>query len=450
MGDGLTRLSSPQDLTSFRHQGQWLVANPALATFVSFDNDEYAQFLAIVANIGLQTPVMSDVLAKAILHRIVYPTGVAPEVKERPTRLRQVYYAITEGCNLRCPYCYMSAERPRPGELTTAEAMDVVDQAVGLGAEKIFFTGGEPLLRRDVLDVASYAKERGLATGMISNGTPIKSLAKASAIADAIDTVTISIDGGVEEINDRTRGKGAFKATRRALELLNAAGVRPLINHVVSDQNAEYLPLLADLLSGFHVSRVKLMHHSPLGRGLTDGADVDWHTYKAICAFTWSTPKGQSMSREGPQEARNGAIQKNCGLGGNEIYITSVGDVFPCKLVTNPAFNAGNLRSQPLTKIFESPVLSRLQQMTVYERNGCSTCYVRGSCGGGCRAHHQGFSGDLHKNAPSFCRMLRNMNVTNMWQANGVKPSEFTDGPDDEAFTPRSVVADAASILAAR
>ena len=101
-----------------------------------------------------------------MLNWIAYLPGREPQVRAEEPPLKLVYYAITDGCNLRCPYCYASSEKPLPGELSTAESLDLVDQAAEMGATTMIFTGGEPMLRKDLFQIVEHALSRGLAANI--------------------------------------------------------------------------------------------------------------------------------------------------------------------------------------------------------------------------------------------------------------------------------------------
>ena len=95
--------------------------------------------------------------------------------------------------------------------------------------------------------------------------------ATARRVAELFDAVTVSVDGGTAEVHERTRGKGTFAQTAKGLALLNEAGVVPMINHVVTPGNIDYLDRLADFVGGLKFRQVRLMSHSKLGRGAGDG-----------------------------------------------------------------------------------------------------------------------------------------------------------------------------------
>lgn len=435
----------PEDLVYFVHDDDRLVTNPKLAAYCVLNVIEFAVLQALAADthpaeaISTRVPqadrvtTLERALATLVLNRLAYLPGHEPQVSVPDPTLNMVYYAITDGCNLRCPYCYASSEKCLPDELSTDEACAMIDQAAGLGARTIVFTGGEPLIRRDLFDVAGHAVSLSVRANIITNATLVPDKATAQRIADMFAEVTISVDGGDAEVHDRTRGKGSFARTERALRLLNDCGVVPTLNHVVTNENVGELSRLTDFVQQLEVRQVRLMNHSKLGRGANDSLDFGWTDHLRVQDFVWTSPGGKQLLPDLTAIARSGDIKGNCGMGGNEIYVTSQGNVFPCKLVTGPEHFGGNLREQTLAEIFAAPLFRSLRSATVGKGHlvDCERCYIRGACGGGCRAYHMAESGDIGKNSRHLCRILRHTQVTSYWLSSGVDRMELAKRRDE-------------------
>lgn len=432
------RLVVPDDLVRFvGPDARGMVANPALAAWAELTPTEDGVLQALADGVSppadLAAPELERALATLVLRWLAYLPGKQPVPRDETPTFEIIYYAITDGCNLRCPYCYASSTRKLPGELEPAESLDVVRQAAELGARTIVLTGGEPMLRRDFFDIAAYARELGLRVNTITNATLIPDDRTAERIAELFDTVTVSMDGGTAELHERTRGQGTFAKTVGALRRLNAAGVHPIINHVVSEQNVDHLADLALTLEGITTRQVRLMHHSALGRGAHDGVSFEWDQYRTAHEFVWTSPLAKNLLPDGPIAAKPCSLRGNCGLGGTEIYVDSLGDVYPCKLITDGSHKAGNVREKSLADIYAHPMMADLRASSVLREinlTDCSKCYIRGGCGGGCRAYHMARSGDLKKNARSFCRVLRHQMVTSMWVSLGASRDTLVDAGD--------------------
>jgi len=443
--DAWPDLAVPDDLVYFRCRDRYLVANPALAAWATLDEGELAGLRALAR--GEAAPasppaVLERALAKLVLHWLVYLPGRVPQVRQPEPALRLVYYAITDGCNLRCPYCYASSTRRLPGEMVTEESIDLVEQVAAMGARVVIFTGGEPMLRKDLFAIARHARGLGLRVNIITNGTRIVNESIACEVADIFDEVTVSLDGGTAETHEPTRGEGTFTLTARALVLLNEAGVVPTINHVVTSDNVGLVDKFAEFVAGLKVHKVRLMSHSEIGRGVGDGMGFTFDDYMTVQRFSWTHPLAGKMMTDGPKaSATPCAIRGNCGLGGNEIYVNSLGDVYPCKLITDRPHKAGNIRERPLAELFASPVLADLRGSSVFHGTNlrdCRRCYIRGGCGGGCRAFHAAQSGDVKRNSRAHCRILRHSMVSSMWLSSGYTGADLMHHQDD-MMTPRLV-----------
>ncbi|MFC4533338.1 StsB family radical SAM/SPASM domain sactipeptide maturase [Sphaerisporangium dianthi] len=441
----------PEDLTYFIHDEDYLVVNPKVGGRCVLDSREFGVLRALARPQASGEPAHLEetneterTLAKLILNSVVYYNGIRPEIKTKEPPLRIAYYAITDGCNLRCPYCYASSEKCLPGELDTAESLDLVSQIAGFGARLIVFTGGEPMLRKDLFRIVEHANGSGLQSNIITNATMIRTPALARRFAELFGAVTVSVDGGTAEAHDRTRGAGSFERTHRALRLLNDAGVVPRINHIVTSDNVGELESFATFLEGLEVENIRLMYHNKLGRGETDDYDFGWEDHLRIQQIAWTSPVAGKLRPDGPRAVTPCSVKGNCGMGGNEIYINSLGDIYPCKLVTGRQHFAGNIRRQPLSEIFASPVLGGMRNSTVFDGEyhaDCQRCYIKSSCGGGCRAAHMAESGDLRRNSRHLCRILRHGVVTQFWQEAGVSRADLARN-DLAMSVPRLVASD--------
>lgn len=375
-------------------------------------------------------------LAHLVLNYLVYMPGWKPAEVVPQNDLKVVYYAITEGCNLRCPYCYASSEKALPGELTTDEALGLMNQIADMGASTVVFTGGEAMMRRDLFDIVRHARAAGLRTNIITNGTFIRKIETARTMAEIFDRVTVSVDGATAEQHEPTRGRGTFAKVIKALELLNEAGVEPVINHVVTADNAEHIAEVAALGERFRINHVRAQFHSDLGRAKFDDLSFGWHDYLKTDYFMWTSPNAKHLLGDALKSIKPCSVKANCGMGGHEIYVNSLGNVYPCKLVTGQGDLAGNVRAAALKDLFASPVLAELRESTVFDgtvHTDCSRCYIKGACGGGCRAYHMAMSGDLRKNSRRLCRILRHSQLSAVWRQLGVGPEV---GDDPGAYIP--------------
>ncbi|GIG68792.1 StsB family radical SAM/SPASM domain sactipeptide maturase [Phytomonospora endophytica] len=441
----LDALVVPDDIVVFRAaNGDRFALNPTLAAWgrLTPRQDEILCALAR-RDLAFFHPddfglALEKDLAQLVVNFLAYLPGHEPQRSEHVVELRIVYYAITDGCNLRCPYCYASSEKALPGELSHEESLRLVEQAAELGAGTMVFTGGEPMMRRDLFDVVRHARSLGMRTNIITNGTLIRNAKTAETMSELFDMVTVSMDGATAEQHEKTRGRGTFAKTSTGLRLLNDAGVVPMINHVVTNDNVQYLEDFADFAGQFKLQRVRMMQHSDLGRGQGDDLSFGWGEYMKIHDFAWTHPKAKNMLPDHVTPEKPCNVRANCGMGSNEIYVNSLGAVYPCKLVTSPKDLAGNVKASSLREIFNGELFAEFQNSTIFGgtvHTDCERCYIKGACGGGCRAYHLAQSGDLRKNSRQLCRILRHQKISSIWHSLGASGDTLVG--DSEAFQPR-------------
>jgi len=180
------------------------------------------------------------------MKEIRQPTALA---EKRAPSGPVVIWNLVRRCNLTCQHCYsISCDKDFPGELTTAEACRVMDDLKAFGVPVLILSGGEPLLRPDILELARRAKSMGFYVGLSSNGTLIGSH-NVDAIAGAgFDYVGISLDG-MESTHDRFRRKqGAFRAAMNGIRLCRGAGIKVGLRFTLTEGNAAELPSILRLL----------------------------------------------------------------------------------------------------------------------------------------------------------------------------------------------------------
>ena len=149
------------------------------------------------------------------------PVRQAGELRTGNYPLRMVAWELTRGCNLACVHCRASAERgPYSGELSTEECFRVMDEIASFSKPVIILTGGEPLLRKDIFDLARYGSEKGFRMVMATNGTLITEKMVKMMKASGIQRISVSLDGPTPETHDAFRKvRGAFEGSLRGIEI---------------------------------------------------------------------------------------------------------------------------------------------------------------------------------------------------------------------------------------
>ena len=162
---------------------------------------------------------------------------------------RLIFWEVTKGCNLRCIHCRATAtELMSPADLPTDKALDIISQIADFGNPILVLSGGEPLYRHDIFQLAEYATSRGLRTALATNGTLVTKDVAQKIKQAGIKRVSISLDGSDAHTHDSFRGiPGAFDAAVYGMRNLQELGVSVQINTTIARHNAHQLPAVLDL-----------------------------------------------------------------------------------------------------------------------------------------------------------------------------------------------------------
>ena len=198
-----------------------------------------------------------------------------PTPRSAGERRPVVVWNVTRACNLRCLHCYSDSEaRQYAGELTTQEGYALLWNLAAFAVPAVLFSGGEPLVRRDLFDLVAYARFLGLRPTLSTNGTLITPEMAARIKTGGFTYVGISLDG-MGEVNDRFRGKaGAFDRALRAFHTLKAVGQRVGLRLTLNRHNVQDLHRIFDLTEREGIERACFYHLVPSGRGRSIAGDV--------------------------------------------------------------------------------------------------------------------------------------------------------------------------------
>ncbi len=296
---------------------------------------------------------------------------------------------LTYRCNFRCAMCYLVDFRS-PGELSTEEVKDVLDQLAAMGCMVVTFTGGEPLLRKDFFEIAEYARKKRFAIRIFTNGTMIDRetadrLAEIGPLSTEVSVYGMS-DATYKAVTRRS-GEGECERVLGAIRMLRERGLPVQIKVPVVKQNYADLDAIhafAEEVGAVFVANVNITPKdngdmSPLEHGLDDEA-LEGYYRKYV---------GQKP------ELVIGADKLMCNTARNSMVISPLGDVFPCVQIKR---SVGNVRNRPIAEIWRGhPLLDRLRGLRVRDYAACSATGAGGKkgCGGQC-------AGIAHASAGSF------------------------------------------------
>ncbi|MBN2133717.1 MAG: 12,18-didecarboxysiroheme deacetylase [Sedimentisphaerales bacterium] len=179
-----------------------------------------------------------------------------------------VVWNVTRRCNLACRHCYSSsADRQYPDELTTDEGLRLLDDLAAFGAPVVLFSGGEPLLRPDILTLIAHARRQGLRAVLSTNGTLIDPATAESLSQAGLSYVGVSLDG-MNDTNDTFRGcRGAFEAALAGIRNCRDVGVKVGLRFTINQHNVADVADIFSLLEGEDIPRVCFYHLVYAGRG---------------------------------------------------------------------------------------------------------------------------------------------------------------------------------------
>lgn len=338
-----------------------------------------------------------------------------------------VVWNVTRRCNLRCIHCYAHAtdsSQPCQDEMTTEEGKRLIDDLTGFGVPVILFSGGEPLVRKDLPELAEYAVSKGLRAVISTNGTLISPQTAKTLKEIGLSYVGISLDG-MEDINDRFRGvKGAFKKALDGIKNCRDAGIKVGLRFTINRFNAEEIPEIFDLLKTMDIPRACFYHLVYAGRGSTLVNDDLSHadTRKAVDRiinmtrrfFDDNDPKEiltvdnhadgpylyLRLLKENPKRAQEvlELLQMNEGnSSGRGIGCVSWnGDVHADQFWRHHSF--GNVRQRPFSEIWSDlsdPLMNKLKCKKEHIKGRCATCRWLDICGGNFRVRAEAVTGDL-------------------------------------------------------
>jgi radical SAM protein with 4Fe4S-binding SPASM domain len=321
-----------------------------------------------------------------------------------------VSWNLTKRCNLRCPHCYMEAEpqAAAENELTTAECLSLVDEMKALGTEMIILTGGEPLLRRDIYDIAHYASSRGLWVVMGTNGVLITDKVAQKMVECGVKGVAISIDSmDPQKHNSFRGGPNAWELSVRGLDICRANGLQVLVQSTVMAMNYDEIPQLMEFSREKGAFSFNLYFLVQTGRGqqMNDLSPVQSEAmlsylvdvqdqHRPMLVRSKCAPNFKQISY---QKGMGGLESGGCMAGTQYCRIMPEGDVTPCPYMT---VVAGNVRRQSFREIWEtSPVLQQLRDVKQL-KGRCGQCEFNELCGG-CRCRAYAAFGDYLQEDPA-------------------------------------------------
>jgi Fe-coproporphyrin III synthase len=336
-----------------------------------------------------------------------------------------VVWNITRRCNLRCVHCYAHAtEESHKNELSTEQGFELIDDLSDFGVPVLLFSGGEPLVRKDLPDLARYAVQKGMRAVISTNGTLIGESTAKTLKAIGLSYVGISLDG-MEEINDRFRGvKGSFRAAMEGIRNCQAAGIKVGLRFTINRFNVDEIPKIFNLIEEMDIPRVCFYHLVYAGRGsklveedLTH--DESRAAVDLIMDYTRQLhDKGKPkevltvdnhadgpylymrLLKEDPERAQEvlELLKMNEGNSSGRGFgcVSWDGEVYADQFWRHYSF--GNIKDRPFSKIWtdtSNPLMKGLKEKKRHVKGRCARCRWLDTCAGNFRVRAEAVTGDV-------------------------------------------------------
>ena len=353
-------------------------------------------------------------------------------VEDKPSRVLNGAIAIwnfTNRCNLSCLHCYSKANLDDSDTLTTQKILDTLPQLKANGIKFIIFSGGEPLTRRDIFNIAERCRELGIITYLSTNGLYVKK-SNANRILDTFNYIGISIDGS-EEIHDKFRGlKGSFRESIKAIDLLNSYGKRKVgVRFTITKDTYRDLEFIFNLVEKHNIPKIYISHLVYSGRGL-DNLEMDISKEQREKAVNYIIDKAfeyydtsrdieivtgnmemdailflDRFSKRYPQ-FREEMRERLISWGGNSagrklLNIDAKGNVKPDPFFP---FIIGNIFNQEFSNIWRDNPIEMLEKLRVHPRileGRCKSCRYLDICNGGSRSRAYAIYNNIWAEEPS-------------------------------------------------
>jgi MoaA/NifB/PqqE/SkfB family radical SAM enzyme len=319
--------------------------------------------------------------------------GAVPDLDRRPL---VVAWEVTRACGYRCLHCRADAQpRPAPGELTDDEGRALVDDLARFGDTTLVLTGGDPMLRPDLVELAERASERGLRVAITPSATGRVTTARLAALrAAGVGTLAISLDGAEAASHDAMRGvAGSHARSLRILERAREQGFALQVNSTITRHNAHAIPALADQAVAAGAAVWSAFFLVPTGRGRAgDMLDAEGHEralrelvglrrrlplHLKVTAAPAVRRVEEQMAWEGLAPAPRAPLPVNDGRG--FMFISHDGRICPSGFLP---IAAGEVRSASAVDVYRRATLFRRLREPTRLGGRCGACRWRDVCGG--------------------------------------------------------------------
>lgn len=345
--------------------------------------------------------------------------GRAAHLTGRP--LTELWIHTNNSCNLACSHCLVSSGPDGDRGLSTETLLDVIGQARALGTTHFFFTGGEPFLRKDILDlIGCVLSDPAAALAILTNGlcfNPAR-LAQLATYAPERLRLQISLDGSTPEINDPIRGEGSYRKIVDGIRSAVQGGLSVTVSTAIAQTNVDDVPEITRLIATLGVRTHHLLWLHKRGRAGDKAADRTPPVADVIAAVRRARAVGAGVGVviDNHEAVKNrlrypvGTKRDLASAGVSSLCVYSDGAVYPSAAMADIAeLRCGDVLKQTLAEIWhDNPVSRTFRAATVAQKPICSRCPIRFFCGGGDIEHSYFYGGSIAAHDP-YCDLHQAM-----------------------------------------
>lgn len=319
-------------------------------------------------------------------------------------------YSVTNKCNLHCNHCYTDAGSPLGNELNLQQIENrIIIPAANVGTKYITFTGGEPFMRNDFMEIIDMTHDKGIGVSIATNGMLLNSKTISELKRLRADRIQISLEGSTSEVNDSIRGSGVFaKLTEKVIPKLLDSGLFVAVSFTPTARNEFDITGIAELCLRLGVQSLSVRRYSNTGRAKENALAMSVDQGKDFADTIFKLRREHEgklkissgdptsiLSHPNIEEYVHGSFLSGCTAGITSLAIDSIGNIKPC---TRASSIIGNVLTDDLDAVWcENELLMKLRDRNNLQ-GSCGKCKYKMICGG-CRVealnnHHNIFEGD--------------------------------------------------------
>ena len=344
-----------------------------------------------------------------------------------------IAWEITRACAYACVHCRADAQHKRdPNELTTEESFQLIDRLAEFGSPILVFTGGDPMMRRDLVDLIAYATQKGLRCSLTPTATALPTMERLRKVKEAgIRRIALSLDAPTPEVHDAFRQvEGSWERTMRILHNAQSVGLSAQVNTTISKHNLDSLPDMVPFIEEVGAVQWSVFFLVPTGRAqipwmisaeehervfnwlydLSTTAPFDIKAtaapmYRRVAIERRKAERGNGDSSK-PITFQGAGFQYSDGLnrprkgvndGNGFLFISHLGEIMPSGFLP---ISAGNVREQDVVQVYRQSRLFKDLRDVDALKGKCGVCEYRDVCGGQ-RGRAYGVTGDYLESDPA-------------------------------------------------